>query len=340
MSNVVKFESAKVPAHLSKFAGLFGGANDALGKSGPSYPVLNIKGKTWSVVEDKVKTKLMTDDGDPLAAVRIVLIKAADGLSKVFYKAGYDEDESAGQKPDCFSHDGVRPDGSVTTPQSKVCATCEHNAWGSGTNGKGRACSDSKRVAIAAEGALDKPMLLRVPPASLKGLAEYGAMLSKRNTPYQAVVTRVSFDSEASSPKLVFKAVNYLDEDDLQAVAALQTDEVVEAILGKASAAAAPAVEEDDEDDIAPPVKAAETKTATKAKPKPEPVEEEEEEIEAAPAKATATKAKPKPTPVEEEDEVEAAPVKATAAKAKPAAKVVAADDDLDSLLDGLDLDD
>lgn len=337
MSNVVKFESAKVPAHLSKFAGLFGGANDALGKSGPSYPVLNIKGKTWSVVEDKVKTKLLTDDGDPLAAVRIVLIKAADGLSKVFYKSGYDEDESAGQKPDCFSHDGVRPDSSVSTPEAKTCAVCPHNAWGSGNNGKGRACSDSKRVAIAAEGALDKPMLLRVPPASLKGLAEYGAMLSKRNTPYQAVVTRVSFDSEASSPKLVFKAVNYLDEDDLQTVATLQTDEIVEAILGKASAAAAPAVEQEEEDDIAPPVKATAGKTAAKAKP--EPVEEEEEEIEVAPVKATATKAKPKPETVEEEDEVEAAPVKPTA-KAKPAAKVVAADDDLDSLLDGLDLDD
>jgi len=44
MSNVVKFESAKVPAHLSKFAGMFDMGNDALGKSGPNYPVLNIKG--------------------------------------------------------------------------------------------------------------------------------------------------------------------------------------------------------------------------------------------------------------------------------------------------------
>ena len=326
MSNVVKFESAKVPAHLSKFAGMFDMGNDALGKSGPNYPVLNIKGKIWSVIEDKVRTKLLTDDGDPLAAVRVVIIKAAPGLSKVFYREGYDEDESAGAKPDCFSHDGVKPDSSVSTPEAKTCAVCPHNAWGSGNNGKGRACSDSKRIAVAAEGALDKPMLLRVPPASLKGLAEFGAMLAKRGVPYQGMVARISFDQEASSPKLVYKPARFLEEDELTQVKLLQDDEIVEAILGKPSVGV-PAVELDDEAEPAPAPKA-------KAKAKPAPVELEEEEDEPAPA----PKAKAKPAVVEEEEEDEPAP--APKAKAKPAAKVVAGDDDLDSLLDGLDLDD
>lgn len=356
MSNITKFESAKVPAHLSKFAGMFGG-NEALGKNGPSYPVLNFKGKVWSVVENKEKTRLTNSDGEPLQGVQVVIIRAQEGLSKVFYKEGYDEEASAGQKPDCSSNDGIKPDAGAAEKQAKTCAVCPHNVWGSGSNGKGRACSDSKRIAVAPENDIENVMLLRVPPASLKGLAEFGANLSKKGVPFQAVVTRVTFDPEASSPKLVFKPKGFVSEDDLATIAELQEHETVKAILGIGEA---PAAEEHVDDEDEAPV------TKTKAKPAPAPVEEDDEDETPAPAPKTAakrtTKAKPapvqqdmldddedevpapapktkaKPAPVDDdEDEV---PAPAPKTKAKPKATVAEPDDDLNSIIDGLDLDD
>ncbi len=333
MSNITKFEGAKLPAHLNKFAALFGG-NDALGKSGPTYPVLSIKGSKWHVIENKERTTLRNEDGDPLAAVQVVIVRANPNNSKVFYREGYEEGASDGAKPDCFSNDGIRPDSVVKEPEAKSCAACPHNVWGSGKEGKGRACGDSRRIAVAPENDLSKVMLLRVPAASLKPLGEYAALLSKKGVPYQAVVTRISFDAESSSPKLVFKPKDFLDEDAMQTVFDLQEDEIVKAIIGLSDAAAPE--EHDDEPAPAPVKKAA----------KPAPVEDEDEP---APVKKPAAKAA-KPAPVEDEDEP--APVKKAAKPApvededepapakKPAAKAVASvsEDDLDSLLDDLDL--
>lgn len=255
MSNVIPFESAKLPAYLSK-VDITQLNSDLTAHASAGFPVISIKGKVFAVVRDGERTVLTKDiDGEkiPAPSIDVVLMKANKGTSKVFYAKGYTEG-AEGVKPDCFSSTGDKPDPSIEKPQAKSCATCPHNQWGSkiGDNGsKGKACQDSVRMAIATPDMLNDPYLLRVPPASIRSLGEYGDMLKKRGVGYNMVVTKIGFDMEAPTPKLTFKPVGFLDEAAFGQVQETLKLDVVKNILGGASigqveaavAAATPAVE-------------------------------------------------------------------------------------------------
>lgn len=301
--NIIPFDSSSnLPAFLKKVdvASL---NSDLTAHAGGGFPVISIKGKVFAVVRDGEREIQMNpkDPDSAATSLNVVLLKANKGTSKVFYLKGYDKDTSEGQKPDCYSSDGVEPAADSQNKQAKKCATCPHNQWGSRISEKGatkgKACSDTVRMAVAPAGQINDAMLLRVPPASIKALGEYGQMLAKRGVGYNMVVTKVGFDLQAESPKLTFAPVGLLDDAGWSEVQEVIESDVVANILGAspvaietAAAAAEPAADEAPEEKPQP--KAA-------AKPKAEP-------------------AKPKAEP----------------------AKVVAADDDLDLDLDGISFDD
>lgn len=300
--NIIPFDSSSnLPAFLKKVdvASL---NSDLTAHAGGGFPVISIKGKVFAVVRDGEREIQMNpkDPDSAATSLNVVLLKANKGTSKVFYLKGYDKDTSEGQKPDCYSSDGVEPAADSQNKQAKKCATCPHNQWGSRISEKGatkgKACSDTVRMAVAPAGQINDAMLLRVPPASIKALGEYGQMLAKRGVGYNMVVTKVGFDLQAESPKLTFAPVGLLDDAGWSEVQEVIESDVVANILGanpvaiENAAAAEPAAEEAPEEKPQP--KAA-------AKPKAEP-------------------AKPKAEP----------------------AKVVSADDDLDLDLDGISFDD
>jgi hypothetical protein len=274
MSEIIPFESGNLPAYLKNVN--VEDLNSDLAAANTGFPVISIKGKVFTIVRGGERTTMMNpkDPDSAATAIEVVLIKANKGLSKVYYAKGYDE-KAENQKPDCFSNEGTKPDSSVDKPQSKSCATCPHNQWGSkiGDNGgKGKACQDSKRMAIAAPGLINDPYLIRVPPASIKALSEYGSGLAKRGVPYSAVVTKVGFVMEEATPKLTFKAVGLLPDAMFQEVQSAMDSEVVHSILGTVGThteadelpvieAPAPVVEKPK----------AEAKPKPKAEPKPEP---------------------------------------------------------------------
>jgi len=97
---------------------------------------------------------------------------------------------------------------------------------------KGKACQDSVRMAIATPNLVNDPYLLRVPPASIRSLGEYGQTLAKRNMPYNAVVTKIGFDMESPTPKLTFKAIGMLDEATFNQVQDVVAGDTVAQILG------------------------------------------------------------------------------------------------------------
>lgn len=311
MSQVIPFESKNLPSFLkAKAAAVNTDLTTGVGSGG--YPVLSIKGKIFTLVKGDTRTVLRKpDDPDEIAqSVEIVILKANPHLSKVYYAKGYDED-GQNQKPDCSSGDGIKPDTSIAEPQCKTCALCPHNAWGSGRGGKGKACQDSRRVAIAAAGQLNEPMLLRVPPATLKPLAEYANALAKRGAPYNAVVTKIRFEAEEATPKLEFKPVGFLNEDQYAEAEEISNSDIVSQIIGVS------AVPHHDED--APALEAPAAKPAKAAPAKKSVVSDDE--LDAALGAAPA---------------VEAAPAKPAK---KPAAVIDTADlgDDLDAVLASLD---
>jgi hypothetical protein len=278
MSNIIPFDSGNLPAYL-RGAEAAGINDDLTAHASSGFPVLSIKGKTFSVSRGGERTVLMNPkDPDSVASsLELVILKANKGTSKVFYIKGYVEGGEA-TKPDCFSNEGTKPDASVEKPQSKSCAVCPKAQWGSKISDdgrKGKACQDSVRIAVAAADAINDPMLLRVPPASIKALGEFGDLLKKRGggkLAYNMVVTRVGFVTEEASPKLTFKPVGMLSDEAYALVKDTVQSDTVQSILGNGYAfeSAELEVEPTPVPDIpkAPPVV---EKPAAKAKPKAEP---------------------------------------------------------------------
>jgi hypothetical protein len=98
-------------------------------------------------------------------------------------------------------------------------------------------------MAISTPDLINDPYLLRVPPASIKSLGEYGKMLAKRGVGYNMVVTKIGFDMESPTPKLTFKATGLLSDTAYGQVQAVIASETVQAILGSEGIAAAQAEE-------------------------------------------------------------------------------------------------
>lgn len=356
-------EDGNMPAHLGNTLGMEHN-DDLQGGISGGYPVISYKGKTWALNEAGTVTYIMKEeDPDEVAtSIEVVLVKANPILSKVYYEGGYVEGST--EKPQCHSNDGIAPALDATAPQSTTCALCPHNAWGSRiseTGGKGKACADSRRIAIVPSGELDRAMLLRIPAATLRDLAQYAQMLKRRNAPYQAVVTKIGFDPSAAYPKMTFKATRWVTQEEAEKISEMMDSDIVAQIIGQTSTphAALPAQAPEDELDALGPRPA--TSLAKPVLPglrKPA--------VQAAPAQPAATPTKPRgrpaakqvqAAPVEDAEPVEEAapaPVKAAPAKgrvmstAKPAAKapppqsnlaskIAEASDDLDAALAMLD---
>lgn len=313
MSNIIPFDSGKLPAYLAK-TNVAELNQDLTSHAGGGFPVISIKGKVFAIVRDGERKVLPNpkDPDSPATSIDVVMLKANKGTSKVFYAKGYTEG-AEGVKPDCFSNEGIKPDASIEAPQSKTCATCKWNQWGSkiGENGsKGKACQDSVRMAIATPNLVNDPYLLRVPPASIRALGEYGQMLAKRGVAYSMVVTKIGFDMEAPTPKLTFKPVGMVDEDTFNQIQDVVASDTVAQILGAVV--------------VTPSEVAAETAS---------------DEVEQAVTQAKATsKAAVSKSKTVSDDEVATA---VSAAEKKPATTAKAADIDVDGLnLDDLNFDD
>jgi len=235
-TNIVPFEQATLPAFLAS-TDATSLNTDLTSHSTPAFPVISIKGKNFTEVRDGERTILMNplDPESPAHFIDMVLVKANKATSKVFYLGGYDEKAEA-KKPDCWSNDGVRPDSTSEVPQAVTCAGCANNQWGSksGDSGKtkGKACADVVRLAIATPDQLNDPYLLRVPPASIRSLGEYGQMLAKRNVGYNQVITKISFDIEAPTPKLMFKPVGFVSAEQYAEIKEISNSDLVKSIIG------------------------------------------------------------------------------------------------------------
>lgn len=313
MSNqsVVPFAGGKVPAALRD---AMTEADDLSAGVSGGFAVMSFKGSRWKIKYQGEEHPILNSDGDPVASLEAVILKANPHITKNYYEKGYTE--GAAEAPDCFSLDGVRPDPGVEKPQADACARCPKNVFGSRitpAGKKAKACQDNRRLAIVPANDLENdtfggPMLLRIPAASLADLALMGKNLKARGFPYNAVTVRIGFDMDVAYPKLTFRPVRPLTDEEAVQVRELLHDDKLERILAEAvELRDAPAAEpEEPKDDLFEQPVAA--KPAAAAKP--------------APAKAAAKTAAPK------------------AAAAKPAVKSapVAADGDL-SGEDSLDAD-
>ena len=200
---------------------------------GQSYGVIRYKGKVWSVVHRGVRKNVVRpDDGTPSSYLDVIILSAADHKSKSYYKA-FDQG-SEGERPICASMDGLVPDLDVVQKQSDTCALCPHNEWKVQANGKkGRDCADYKRLAVVMLPAVTKALFgepimeaffLRIPAASLNGLAQMGEQMDARGYPYFSYITRITFDPNEAHPKMVFTALQELTDAEAPFILKLRND--------------------------------------------------------------------------------------------------------------------
>jgi len=320
----------QVPAHIAARMGqqssLAASLAAGLAAGGDSYPRISIKGSRFRIVEGKTETVL------DQVKLSVVVVGANPRLSKTYYAKQWDpNDEATG--PDCFSLDGIGPDASVQNAENDLCASCPKNAWGSKISGNGqqiKACSDQKRLAIVAAEDPEGPVyLLQVTPAALKGLNQYQKELSVRGIPPEVVKTVLSFDTDASFPKLKFGFGGFLEAHEQEVVDRLFGSDEVKEITGEKVTASQSA-------EAAAPAPAP-------VAPKPAPVRVVEEAPAPAPEAATPKRGFGAAKPA-----AEAAPAPKAAPKAKPAPVAVAAEDsdamsladEIAALVGGLDSDD
>jgi len=193
----------------------------------------------------------------------------APDVSRVFYAKAYDGEVSA---PDCWSQDGKTPSPEASNPQHNKCDGCEQNIAGSGQNNS-RACRYQQHIAVVLANDMEGAVLkLTVPAKSVFGKEEgdnralqaYARHLGAQNIDPSEVITRMKFDTKSEAPKLFFKAMRWLTDDEFPIIQE----------QGKTDTAKRPAPVVEEEEAPAPAPKA-----KTKAKAAPLPAEEDEEPV-------------------------------------------------------------
>ena len=252
-TQIIPFDELKgsLPAAIKNLAG-HGDEEWGSGQSA-GFPVMSIKGKVFRIKRgDTYELVTRPDDPDEAAtSLTLAVIRAGKGVARTYYATAYDEDSH--EAPDCYSNDGVAPAADAENKQASKCATCPHSQWGSRiTEGgkKGKACSEVKRLAVANPSQIDDPMLLRVPPTSLRNWDKYVAMLGKKGVNPSMVVTKVGFDPEAAHQLLTFKPMGWVTEDMAGQIAEQAKEPVVLDIVGIGPNSGAPVDATDEPDDI------------------------------------------------------------------------------------------
>lgn len=162
----------------------------------------------------------------------VVMLRANPEASKMFFEGEYDPN-AEDKMPRCWSDNGIHPSPNVDNPVNRWCKNCPKNAWGSAiskiSGKKIKACDDRKRVAIVpASNVASDAYQLSIPGASLGEFAKYLRMLDNVSpaVPYNGVVTRLSFDTEADYPRLQFEPQRYLTDEEYEEVSQrFDTDE-------------------------------------------------------------------------------------------------------------------
>ena len=224
-------QGLQLPAHLqgSDVAAQIAAYNAAAagGIKVGGFPRISIKGGKFHEVSGGESNTLMqpgTNPPVPLMLLEAVIVSANPNLTKAYYEGEYVPGDD--REPVCSSDDGTMPDAHIgqnegTKKQGDACATCPKNQWGSKISkmsGKEvKACTDNKRLVLLPAADLGyKALALNITPAALGDWGQYVKALSGRGVPVNSVVTNITFDNNASFPKLLFTFNRFLSVEDFE----------------------------------------------------------------------------------------------------------------------------
>jgi len=220
----------QLPAHLAGTN--FGVTTDLLSGMYTGGNRIGLKGSRFRLVVGGVEEGVIQEN-----YLDSIILGAAPAISRVYYADAYKTGEN--QPPTCYSADGIVPNEDVKIKQSDKCMTCPMNAKGSKIqDGKQyKACGYFRRVVVMLAGDTERRDVFKLDvksgglfgdnTANEKNLNDYIKMIATRGVDAGAVVTRISFDTDSSVPKLLFKPQRFITEEEMAAVSDLvESDEV------------------------------------------------------------------------------------------------------------------
>jgi hypothetical protein len=167
---------------------------------------ISIEGRVFRKIVAGKEQSVNTD-----ISMNIIFVKMAHEASRTFYSQTYKKGVKI--SPTCWSNDSKTPDEDVKEPCAPTCATCPNSVKGSGQGGTGAACRLSWRTAVVLPNDPGGDVYQLVLPAtSAFGKEENGRwpfrpyvqMLANNNVSAGRVVTKMEFDTNSSTPKLLF----------------------------------------------------------------------------------------------------------------------------------------
>ena len=215
MSNDLSLFDGAIPAHIqaAQSTGLTNAIADTIG--GEAVPSIGLKGSRFRMKEGATEVGVRDE-----TYLDVVIVASAPAISRIFYSQSYGSDEHA--KPACFSADGLTPSAESESPQCGTCQLCPQNQKGSRMSDSGqptKACSYYRRIGVMLLGDPDnKVYRLDIKSQGLfgdgvgnaKSFNDYIKFLKMRNAELTSLVTRITFDTNSSVPKLLFQALRYI----------------------------------------------------------------------------------------------------------------------------------
>lgn len=217
----------------------------------------------------------------PLPNNEMVVVVLDSIFDNVFYLDSYDPDNPS--SPTCFalgrSEEDMAPHADVieqgTHQSTTTCDECEHNEWGTADVGRGKACRNTRRLALIPAGTIDRDGdielyedpahfsaaqigYLRLPVTSVKAYANYVKQVAgvMKRPPY-GIATKVSLVPDAKTQfKVVFEPLDKLDNELMGAVS--ERNEEAKSLIDF------PYQLDDEEEQQAPPKRAASKKNPRK----------------------------------------------------------------------------
>lgn len=155
---------------------------------------------------DKIKfngsRSIITPDEKEGTSLEVVIVDFI--ASNNYYEGNYDPSNI--QPPACFAlgtnPNTLVPSENAPNKQAASCNSCPQNMFGSDKNGKGKACKNTRVLAVmplAMDGETPPLWTVSIPPASLKFFDAYVKELAtKYKTVPLGVVTTISLDSKVA----------------------------------------------------------------------------------------------------------------------------------------------
>lgn len=146
------------------------------------------------------KNKQFSLNGNQLGSSMDVVVVASK-MEHAFYDRPYDPSNTS--PPACFAIEdeegNMVPHPSSPNKQSDECKNCPNNEFGSAATGSGKACKNSRRLALMAYSSdgLDSSeiALLKLAPTSLKNFSRYSkTVVTAYKRPTFSVVTNLKFE--------------------------------------------------------------------------------------------------------------------------------------------------